>query len=331
MEPSSARKPQKLVRTFKKSIQNMYTPSPGLSQNSEINRPQTANNYDKKTPINIISIIPDALESKPVLPKGKIENYTIGKQLGQGAYAVVKLATQKKTKETVAIKTYEKCKLTDTRKKTGVKREIQILKMLNHPNTIRLYEVLDTIKNVNLVMEFIGGLSLHTYIKKQNFKRLEDTQAKVIFRQIVEAINYCHSMNIVHRDIKLENILIDKNKNVKVIDFGFSTISPKTSTSKIFCGTPNYMAPEILKNVEYVGQFADIWALGILLFVMISGTFPFKGLNEKDLFRKIGTGKFFFPEHFSSLVQDLLKKILILNPYLRPTCQEILNEQWLQI
>ena len=299
----------------------------------ESKRPETATPYYRSNTIQLrkLSITPTIPEKKPVTPKAKIENYAIGKHLGQGAYAVVKLGTQKKTKELVAIKTYEKYKLTDTRKKSGLKREIQILKMLDHPNTIKLYEVIDSVKNINLIMEFIGGLSLHTYMKKQALKRFEDSEAKSIFKQIVEAVNYCHSLNIVHRDIKLENVLIDKNKNIKVIDFGFSTISHKSQMCKLFCGTPSYMAPEIVKNLDYIGQFADIWALGILLFAMLCGTMPFKGKNDRELFKNIGFGKIVFPEHVDSSAQLLIKKILKNNPLERIACEDILNEQWLQL
>ena len=249
-----AQKTPRFIKTCRKSTE--FDQTPKLINTLIRSRPITATNMRSSNQIRSVTMTPNQLSLRQNI--GKIEHYAFGKQLGQGAYAVVKLATQKRTKSLFAIKTYEKCKLSDTRKKSGVRREIQILQMLDHPNTIKLYEVLDTLKNINLVMEFVGGLSLHAYIKKQTSKKLEEKEAKIIFKQIVEAIKYCHSLNVVHRDIKLENVLIDKEKNIKVIDFAFSTISGIGKTSKLFCGTPNYMAPEIIKNIEYVGQFADV-------------------------------------------------------------------------
>lgn len=303
---------------------------------NQIESPSSITQYTNQQPLAVSnftrphSSTPSSSDVKAIITKNKIENYTLGKQLGQGAYATVRLATDKKTKGIVAIKSYEKYKLTDSRKRSGVKREIQILKMLDHPHTIKLYEVLDNAKTLNLIMEFIGGLSLHSYMKKQNLRRLPANEAKVIFRQIVEAVNYCHELNIAHRDLKLENILIDKNMNVKVIDFGFSTVSNKGVASKVFCGTPSYMAPEIVKNVEYVGQGADVWALGILLFVMTCGCFPFKGANDRELFRKIENAKIVFPEGIDLMVQEVIRKILRKNPIDRPTCEQILNDSWMK-
>lgn len=126
-------------------------------------------------------------------------------------------------------------------------------------------------------MEYIGHTSLHAYLKSKINRRLEEKEAKYLFIQIVKGIDYCHYKNIVHRDIKLENILLDENHNIKIIDFGFSIIIPNYKKLNIFCGTPSYMAPEIVNKIMYSGNSADVWALGILLYVMLNGKFPFKG------------------------------------------------------
>ena len=126
-------------------------------------------------------------------------------------------------------------------------------------------------------MEYAGNISLHSYLKGKVGKRIDEHCAKKIFYQIVEAIQYCHAQNIVHRDIKLENIILDDKLNVKIIDFGFSIIIPKNKKLNVFCGTPSYMAPEILSKEFYSGFLADVWALGIVLFIMLCGNFPFKG------------------------------------------------------
>lgn len=319
----------RFVRTSKPMAENIPPLNITEVKPSFIARPLTASsNVNMMTP-RPISSVSMSNDIKP-LPKNKIENYAIGKQLGQGAYATVRLATQKRTKDIVAIKIYEKCKLTDTRKKTGLKREIHILKLLDHPHTLKLYDVLDTSKTINLITECIGGPSLHSYIKKQSDRKLKDQEAKSIFKQIVQAVAYCHSLNIVHRDLKLENIMLDKDKNVKLIDFGFSTISGKGQMCKIFCGTPSYMAPEIVKNVDYVGQYADVWALGVLLFAVLTGNFPFKGTSDRELFRKIESCKFVIPDTVDLNAQNVIKRILHKAPMERPSCEDLLKETWFQ-
>lgn len=147
-----------------------------------------------------------------------------------------------------------------------------------------MLEAIDTPKYVFLIMEYVGGGSLHGYIKSQTRKRLNEREARRIFLQVVKGIEYCHARCITHRDIKLENILLDKDRNVKIIDFGFSTCVPNDKKIKIFCGTPSYMAPEIVNKTEYCGPPADIWALGILLYAMVNGCFPFRGSTDKDLY-----------------------------------------------
>ena len=185
------------------------------------------------------------------------------------------------------MKIYKKYKLLDPNRRKSVKREIKLMEKMKHPNIIRLYEVIDTSKYVILVMEYVGGGSLHGYLKSKPNRRLEESDAKRIFRQVLEGIKYCHSRCITHRDIKLENLLLDDKNNIKIIDFGFSTCIPNDKKIKIFCGTPSYMAPEIVQKTEYCGPPADIWALGVLLFTILSGSFPYRGATDKELYKKI--------------------------------------------
>ena len=126
-------------------------------------------------------------------------------------------------------------------------------------------------------MEYIGHNSLNSYLKSKSGRKLIEDEGKIIFRQLCESLKYCQEHKIVHRDIKLENILLDSNKKIKLIDFGFSIIIPKDKKLSIFCGTPSYMSPEIVSKKEYFGFPADIWALGIVLYVILCGSFPFKG------------------------------------------------------
>ena len=126
-------------------------------------------------------------------------------------------------------------------------------------------------------MEYIGHVSLYTYLKTKPGRKVDENEARNIFSQISDGICYCHKKNIYHRDIKMENILLDDNKNIKIIDFGFSVINPRDKTLNLYCGTPSYMSPELVYKREYFGHLVDVWALGILLFIMLNGQYPFKG------------------------------------------------------
>lgn len=260
---------------------------------------------------------------------GRVEDYAFGKVIGQGAYAAVKMGTHKHTQQIVAIKTYEKAHLRDPQRKQSVKREMQILQKLEHPHIIRLHETLESSRQIHIVMEYVGSHSLHSYLRKKTLRRLPEPTVKRLFKQIVQAIEYCHRLHVAHRDIKLENILLDDKENVKVIDFGFSAVLSAESKTRTFCGTPNYMAPEIIQRRDYQAQPVDIWALGILLFAMLNGSFPFKGANNNDLFRGICRGEFEIPDHVSLSVRSLIRCMLVVDPKLRPTCTDVLKHSWL--
>lgn len=170
-------------------------------------------------------------------------------------------------------------------RRKSVKREMKIMEKLDHPNIAKLYEAFESHKQVFLIMEFVNGGSLHGYLKMKPNRQMPELEAKFLWRQVVQSIYYCHQRNVTHRDIKLENILLDETKErVKLIDFGFSTCIPHERKVKIFCGTPSYMAPEIVSKIEYSGPPADIWALGVLLFALLCGKFPFRGQNDKELY-----------------------------------------------
>ena len=197
-------------------------------------------------------------------------------------------------------------------------------------------------------MEHVKGKSLYSYLKFRRNRRIEENEAKKVFKSLLEGINYLHLQNIAHRDLKPDNILLEdrygSNKSldftVKIIDFGFSISMQGQKKLKTFCGTPSFMAPEIVTKKDYCGKQADIWALGILLFSMVCGRCPFRAENERDLYRKIARGVFSFPDEFyskadeykdlkiSDKLKELIKKILVVNPDKRPTCAEILKDEW---
>lgn len=208
---------------------------------SPLNHNQTLNsNFDKSTSLN------EGSEAKV----DNLDDYSIGKQLGQGAYAVVKLAVHKATGRHVAVKVYEKYKLLDPHRKKSVRREIKLLEKISNPHIYKLYETIETTKEINLILEYVSGMSLHGLLKSRPNRRLDEHEVKRIFRQVILALCYCHSKCIAHRDIKLENVLLDDKHDVKLIDFGFSTCIPNDKKMRIFCGTPSYMAPEIVLKKE---------------------------------------------------------------------------------
>lgn len=172
-------------------------------------------------------------------------------------------------------------------------------------------------------MEYAGHNSLHSYLKAKPNRKLREDECKYIFKQIVEGISYLHAKNIVHRDIKLENLLLDDNRTLKIIDFGFSVCIKPEQKINNFCGTPTYMAPEIVSKKEYYGPPIDVWALGVLLFVLLCGTFPFRAQEEKELYKKIIRGTFDFPAHLSYGAKNLIGKLLMYNPFERIQAKDV--------
>lgn len=242
------------------------------------------------------------------------------------------------TKDKYALKTYEKKKLQDPQKRKNVAREVKILSKIKHANIIRLYDVIETTSQLHLLMEFPTSTPLNAHIKSKSANKLPEEEAKIIFGQLVEAIKYCHRKSVVHRDIKLENVLYDAStQRVKLIDFGFAIALAPGSKLNVFCGTPSYMAPEIVNKKEYTFP-VDTWALGILLFKALNGNFPFrgkeklflqclkfqliiKGQDDKELYKRINSCKLDFQPNISIQAKNLLGKILKNNPNERYTAE----------
>ena len=257
----------------------------------------------------------------------KLDDYLITRELGKGSYAVVKLAMDKKTKNKYAIKIYSKQCLIDPQLRNTVKNEINILKQIDNENVMKLYEVIDTQSNLYLVLEYINGINLLEIIKNEKFHYIAESRAKKIFLKVVLGIWYCHKINIYHRDIKLENILVLKDDSIKIIDFGFGIICKEDSYQKLFCGTKSYMPPEIVKKEKYIASYSDIWSLGVLFYAMLFGVFPFKGKDEDELFEKIKEAKLSFPEYnpISDKTKELFEKIFVVIPSDRISLDEMIN------
>ena len=259
---------------------------------------------------------------------GDIADYVVGPSIGQGAYATVKLSVHKTSSAQVAIKVYDKAKMMEPHRRRNLLREVEILRKLNHTNCVKMLEAISTPKAIFLVMEYVPGESLHSYLQRKTLKKLDENEARMIFTQVVDGLNYCHQQSISHRDLKLENIIVDKQNQVKIIDFGFSTLTEAGERMKIFCGTPSYMAPEIVQRKEFLGAAADLWALGVLLYALLSGTFPFRGLTDKELYAKIAKGIFSFPHCVPQAARNLIGSLLSVDPSRRPSCAQILKHTW---
>ena len=255
-----------------------------------------------------------------------IENYEMGKILGQGAYATVRLCLSVADKTKFAIKSYDKYKLKEPHRRKNIRKEIQIMKMLDHPNIVKMYEAIKSPKHVHIVQEYFPGFSLGNYLRSRVSKRLPELEARIVFKQLLLSVDYLHSIHVSHRDIKLDNILIDSKLKIKLIDFGFSCV--EESKSRVFCGTPSYMSAEIVNRKEYLTQPADIWALGVVLYVILTGVFPFRAGNDKDLFAKIAEGIRDVPDCVPILARRLIFKMLHQNPMKRPNSKEIINDPW---
>ena len=277
-------------------------------------------------------------------PETSILFYKYGRLIGQGAFGKVNLGLNILCGRVVAIKSFNKKKLNKKENtKNKIFYEIDLMKKLSHPNITKILEYFESEKYYLIIMEYINGGNLFSFVKKR--RKLNEKLAKFLFYQIINGIKYLHSKNIVHRDIKLENILIDVNNNIKICDFGISKIlSKKDEKCYDQCGTLMYMAPEILlsnKEKGYNPFLIDIYSSGIALYIMLSGSLPFNikdddsSLSENnsynfDLQYNIVNNKPKDIENISYEAKDLLKKLLNKNPLKRISCEEILNHPWLK-
>lgn len=254
--------------------------------------------------------------------------YEVRKLLGYGAFAKVYQARNMQTGETVAIKAVSKKKVLSVKMMAQVKREIAIMRRLNHPNIVKLIEVLATKSKVYFVMEYARG---GEFLSRTNKGRFSEELCRRYFQQLISAIGFCHSRGVFHRDLKPENLLLDENWNLKVTDFGLSAMTEQVRHDGLlhtFCGTPAYVAPEIFSKKGYDGAKADIWSCGIVLYVLHAGYLPFNDANVTVMYRKIYRGKFKFPKWTSAELRRLISRLLDTNPETRITIDEIINDPW---
>ncbi|XP_078516655.1 serine/threonine-protein kinase MARK2 isoform X11 [Lissotriton helveticus] len=257
-----------------------------------------------------------------------IGNYRLLKTIGKGNFAKVKLARHVLTNKEVAVKIIDKTQLNSSSLQK-LFREVRIMKVLNHPNIVKLFEVIETEKTLYLVMEYASGGEVFDYLVAHG--RMKEKEARAKFRQIVSAVQYCHQKLIVHRDLKAENLLLDADMNIKIADFGFSNEFTFGNKLDTFCGSPPYAAPELFQGKKYDGPEVDVWSLGVILYTLVSGSLPFDGQNLKELRERVLRGKYRIPFYMSTDCENLLKKFLILNPSKRGTLEQIMRDRWMNV
>ncbi|KAM3212587.1 hypothetical protein ACQJBY_065567 [Aegilops geniculata] len=241
--------------------------------------------------------------------KKLVGRYEVGRTIGQGSFAKVKFAVDADTGAPVAMKVLDKATILNNRMLQQIKKEISIMKIVRHPNIIRLNEVLAGQTKIYIIMELITGGELFDKIARQG--KLRENEARKYFQQLIDAINYCHSKGVYHRDLKPENLLLDSRGNLKVSDFGLSSLSQN-----------------VLSDGGYDGSAADVWSCGVILYVLMAGYLPFEENDLPTLYDKITAAHFSCPDWFSQGAKSLIQRILDPNPKTRMTIKEMKADTW---
>ncbi|XP_067272474.1 serine/threonine-protein kinase BRSK2 isoform X1 [Pseudorasbora parva] len=253
--------------------------------------------------------------------------YRLEKTLGKGQTGLVKLGVHCITGQKVAIKIVNREKLSES-VLMKVEREIAILKLIEHPHVLKLYDVYENNKYLYLVLEHVSGGELFDYLVKKG--RLTPKEARKFFRQIISALDFCHSHSICHRDLKPENLLLDEKNNIRIADFGMASLQVGDSLLETSCGSPHYACPEVIRGEKYDGRRADVWSCGVILFALLVGALPFDHDNLRQLLEKVKSGVFHMPHFIPPDCQALLRGMIEVNPEKRLTLEEIQKHPWYQ-
>ncbi|TKY56365.1 CBL-interacting serine/threonine-protein kinase 8 [Spatholobus suberectus] len=258
----------------------------------------------------------------------KVGRYEIGRTVGEGNFAKVKFAQNTETGESVAMKVLDRSAIIKHKMVDQIKREISNMKLVRHPYVVRLHEASSRTK-IYIILEFITCGEL--FDKIVNHGRLSEAESRRYFQQLIDGVDYCHSKGVYHRDLKPENLLLDSQGNIKISDFGLSAFPEQgVSMLRTTCGTPNYVAPEVLSHKGYNGAPADVWSCGVILYVLMAGYLPFDELDLTTLYSKIEKAQFSCPPWFPVGAKSLIQRILDPNPEHRITIQQIRNDEWFQ-
>jgi calcium/calmodulin-dependent protein kinase I len=259
--------------------------------------------------------------------------FVIKERLGMGSFATVKRCVRKKDKQNFAVKQIKKKELSEEDMKT-VTEEVKIMKSIDHPNCVKLYEVFQSSKKVYMVMELLtGGELFDRIVKKGSYSEKE---ASDVIGTLLRALKYLHSQNIVHRDLKPENLLYtgpQKDADIKITDFGLAKAKSGTNDLETACGTPGYVAPEVLSGSSY-GAAVDVWSLGVILYILLCGFPPFYHDHTRQLYKQIKSGIYAYPSPYWDDISDDAKNVvdrcLTVNPDERATPDELLEHPWIK-
>lgn len=285
-------------------------------------------------------------KSVPTVRGDKVGPWKLGETLGFGSTGKVQLAYNEITHQQAAMKEISKAifnskatpgssaiaSSTPDSLPYGIEREIIIMKLLNHPNVLRLYDVWETNPSLYMVLEYAEKGELFNLLVERG--PLPESEAVCFFRQIIIGVSYCHALGIVHRDLKPENLLLDHKLNIKIADFGMAALETEDKLLETSCGSPHYAAPEIVSGIPYHGFASDVWSCGVIFFALLTGRLPFdeEDGNIRNLLLKVQSGKFEMPDddEISPEAQDLLARILTVDPELRIKTRDILKHPLLQ-
>ncbi|KAL8140540.1 hypothetical protein V2J09_006561 [Rumex salicifolius] len=257
-----------------------------------------------------------------------MEKYELVRLLGRGTFAKVYHGKHLKTGQNVAIKVIEKKKILKGGLINQIKTEISVMRLVRHPNVVELHEVMASRSKIYFVMEYAKGGELFDKVSEG---RLSENAARRYFQQLISAVDFCHSRGVYHRDLKPENLLLDDNGNLKISDFGLSALRETSREDGLLhttCGSPSYVAPEVISNKGYDGAKADVWSCGVVLYVLLAGYLPFHDTNLTVMYRKISIGRFQCPNWFAPEVKKLLSKILDPRPQSRINLAKIMQNLW---
>uniref|UniRef100_A0A7N8WMQ6 non-specific serine/threonine protein kinase n=1 Tax=Mastacembelus armatus TaxID=205130 RepID=A0A7N8WMQ6_9TELE len=271
-------------------------------------------------------VMADSVQKPLIRGPVRVGFYDIERTLGKGNFAVVKLARHRITKTEVAIKIIDKTQL-DAVNLEKIYREVQIMKMLDHPHIIKLYQVMETKNMLYLVTEYAKNGEIFDYLAKHG--RLSELEARRKFWQILSAVEYCHNRNIVHRDLKAENLLLDGHMNIKIADFGFGNFFQPGEPLATWCGSPPYAAPEVFEGQQYEGPQLDIWSMGVVLYVLVCGALPFDGPTLPELRQRVLEGRFRIPYFMTEDCEHLIRRMLVLDPSKRLSVSQIKEHKWM--
>lgn len=250
--------------------------------------------------------------------------WIIGECVGKGASGHVKIARHRRTGQLAAVKILPLAPFVNSRasldsqaksekQRLGIDREITMMKLMNHPNIMRIYDVYEGEKQLYLILEYVEGGELFDFLVNRG--KLAPLEALGYFKQIIYGLNYAHTFSIIHRDLKPENILIHSLNPplVKIADWGMAAFAPPTLQLETSCGSPHYASPEIVNGHKYTGTATDIWSCGVILYALLTGRLPFDDKNVRTLLGKVKAGRYEMPVYIDPLAKDLLSRMLVVD------------------